>query len=407
MAQQAVPKIPSRARYDVVIVGGAIMGFATAWFLTNNPDFTGRILVVERDPSLEFASTSRTNSCIRQQFGTDLNVRISQFGAAYYKNLRAELGGDARVPDLTIHDYGYLYLATTEAGVQTLRNANSVQRAAGAASVVLSADEIAERYPFLTVEDILLGSINPVDEGYFDGGAMFDWWRRKAREAGVEMIANEVTGMTARADGRAVQSVTLATGEQVACGVVVNASGPAAAKTAAMAGIDVPVEPRKRYTWIFKAETPLDRPLPLTIDPSGVHVRENGGGTYMVGCRPEVDGPVAADDFHIDPDRWESYVWPILATRIPQFEAIKVQSEWAGHYEYNTLDQNAILGPHPTVENFYFINGFSGHGLQQSPAAGRALSEWIIYGESRSLDMAPLGYDRVLRGDPYVEPAVI
>ena len=131
-----------------------------------------------------------------------------------------------------------------------------------------------------------------------------------------------------------------------------------------MVGIDVPVEPRKRYSWVFKAEQPLDQDLPLTIDPSGVHFRENGSGTYQAGGHSDIDPAVDYDDFTMDHDLWQNHVWPIIATRVPQFEAIKVQSEWAGHYAYNVLDQNAILGAHPDVRNFHFINGFSGHGLQ-------------------------------------------
>ena len=104
---------------------------------------------------------------------------------------------------------------------------------------------------------------------------------------------------------------------------------------------------------------------------------------------------------------WQDTVWPLIATRIPAFEAIKVQREWAGHYDFNTLDQNAILGPHSQVENFIFINGFSGHGLQQSPAMGRGTAEWLTYGAYRSLDLTPFHYDRIARGEPFVEKAII
>ncbi|MEL6167697.1 MAG: FAD-binding oxidoreductase [Pseudomonadota bacterium] len=405
MKRSGLPTEPSRKSYDVVIVGGAIMGSSTAWFLAADPDFDGSVLVIERAPTYEFSSTARTNSCIRQQFGTELNVRISQFGAAYYKNLRSELGGDERVPELSIQSFGYLYLAGSEGAAQTLRANQAVQLAAGAATELLSPDEIAARYPFYALDDVVLGSINTVDEGYFDGQALFDWWRRKARESGVEFIENEVLAMDTGA-GR-VQSLTLARGEEIVVGHVVNASGPAAAKTAAMAGIALPIEPRKRFSWIFRAENPLDEALPLTIDPSGIHVRENGGGTYLAGCKPDVDDPPAPDDFNMDHAIWETHVWPTLATRIPQFEAIRVESEWAGHYEFNTLDQNAILGGHPSVTNFVFINGFSGHGLQQSAAAGRATAEWITHGAFRTIDMSPLSYERVASGTPFVEPAVI
>jgi glycine/D-amino acid oxidase-like deaminating enzyme len=207
--------------------------------------------------------------------------------------------------------------------------------------------------------------------------------------------------------GTRVESVTLKSGEVVGCGQLVNASGPRAARTAEMAGISLPVEPRKRFTWVFSAEKPLDRDLPLTIDPSGVHVRENGGGTYMCGGHSADDPAVAPDDFSMDHTLFETHIWPAIATRIPQFEAIKVTHEWVGHYAMNTLDQNAITGPHPELANFIFINGFSGHGLQQSPAMGRGTAEWLTFGAYRSLDLTEFHYDRVVQNRPIREHAII
>ena len=376
-------------------------------FLTENSDFDGRVLIVERDMTYEACSTSHTNSCIRQQFSTPLNVRISQFTADFVKNLRENMGGDERVPNLSIHSFGYMYLADNEAFAEILRENQEVQQGAGAATQLMTPDQIKAAYPFYNVDDILLGSINLVDEGYWDGATVNDCWRRQARERGVEWVENEVVDMTLNAAGTRVQSVTLKTGESIACGQVVNASGPRAARTARMAGIEVPVEPRKRFTWVFKAEKPLDRDLPLTIDPSGVHVREIGGGTYQAGGHADYDPAVDFDDFAMDHALWENHIWPALATRIPQFEAIKVQSEWAGHYAYNTLDQNAIIGPHSQVENFMFLNGFSGHGLQQSPAMGRAMSELLTYSEFRTLDLSACGYARIVENRPMLERAVI
>ncbi|WP_050929726.1 NAD(P)/FAD-dependent oxidoreductase [Aestuariivita boseongensis] len=390
--------------YDVVIIGGAIMGSATAWFLTRDPDFDGRILVIERDPSYAMCSTAHTNSCIRQQFSTELNVRISQFGAEFVTNLRDHMG-DPRIPDMPIQNYGYMYLADSDGFADALRAAQKVQHAAGTPTRLMSAEEIAAEYPFYRTDDIVLGSINTVNEGYFDGGGLFDWFRRKAREGGAEYLQGEVVQI-ATAAGR-VQGVTLADGRSIACGQLVNATGPRAALTAAMAGIALPVEPRKRFTWVFEAREKLGRPLPLTIDPSGVHVRQEGPDTYMVGCKPDPDPAVEPTDFAMDHGLWESTVWPALATRIPAFEAIRVITEWAGHYAYNTLDQNAVLGPHPELGNFHFINGFSGHGLQQSPAMGRGLAEMLVHGEYRALDLSEFSYDRVIRNEAIVERAVI
>ncbi|MEX0970535.1 MAG: FAD-dependent oxidoreductase, partial [Paracoccaceae bacterium] len=274
---------PARTTYDVVIIGGGIMGASTAWFLTDNPDFDGTVLVVERDPSYATASSTHTNSCMRQQFSDALNVRISQFAAAFIKDLRANMGHDARVPNLHVQNFGYLYLADSEGFADVLRANQKVQLAAGAETQLLNASELRAAYPFYQLDDILLGSINRKDEGFFDGSTLFDWWRRQSRERGVEYLAAEVVAINRDAGGRRVASVTLADGTVVACGQVVNAAGPRAARVAAMAGLKVPVEPRKRFTWVFKAEKPLAQPLPLTIDPSGVHFRENGGGTYMAG----------------------------------------------------------------------------------------------------------------------------
>lgn len=407
MQRSGLSATPMRASYDVVIVGGAMLGSSTAWFLTDNADFDGSVLVVERDPSYENSSTAHTNSCIRQQFSRALNVQISQFGAEFINNFRQFMGGDERVPDLSIQSYGYMYLADNEGFAQTLRESHAVQQAAGAATRLMTPEEIHAAYPFYNLDDIVLGSINTVNEGYWDGGAVFDWWRRSARERGVEYVANEVVAMTLNAAGTRVESVTLASGEVIGCGQVVNASGPRANRTAAMVGADIPVEPRKRFTWIFSAETPLDRDLPLTIDPSGVHLRQDGPKTYLAGGQGDPDPAVDPDDFHMDHGLWENHVWPAIAHRIPQFEAIRLVTEWTGHYAYNTFDQNAILGPHSTVRNFIFLNGFSGHGLQQSPAMGRGIAEWLTYGEYRTLDLAPFAFDRIARNEPFDEKAVI
>lgn len=395
---------PQHSSYDVVIVGGAMYGSSVAWFLSSNPDFDGSILVVERDPTYEFTSTSHTNSCMRQQFSREINIRISQFAAEFVKNFRDYMGGDPRVPEITLQSYGYMYLADNKEFAQTLQELQQLQTSCGAGTKYMTRDEIARDYPFYKLDDIVGANHNLIDEGYFDGNTVFDWWKRSAREKGAEYLTNEVVAMDRKAGQ--IQSVTLASGDVVACGKVVNASGPRAVLTSRMAGIELPVEPRKRYTFIFAAEQPLDRDLPLTIDPSGVHMRSDGT-YYLAGCPPDDDPAVDYDDFVQDHSIWETKVWPILATRIPQFEAIKLVNSWAGHYAFNAFDQNAIVGAHTEVENLYFVNGFSGHGFQQSPAIGRGLSELITYNEFRSLDLSPFGYERIELGQPFDERAVI
>ncbi len=388
---------------DVVIIGGGMIGASIAWWTARNPDFKGKIVVVERDPTYEFASTSHTNSCIRQQFGTEINIRISQFGVEFIKNFR-DFVEDLYAPDIHFQPYGYLYLADTPEFAASLKVAQKKQADLGAGTRILTPDEIAAEWPFYNLDGIRLGSHNPLNEGYFDGGTIFDWMKRKGRDLGVEYMTGEVTALRRR--GMEVTGVLLDDGTEVSCGIVVNAAGPRANQIMAMAETALPVEPRKRYTYIFDTEEPLPKDLPLTIDPSGVHMRTDGR-YYMCGCPPDEDGPVDPDDFEPDHSLWESKVWPSIATRVPAFERAKVINEWVGHYAYNTLDQNAILGFSQELRNLILANGFSGHGLQQSPAVGRGMSELIIYGHYRSLNLSELGHLRIVNDRPLIERAVI
>ncbi len=389
--------------YDVVIVGGAMMGSSAAWWLSRESGFDGSVLVIERDPSYEHSSTSATNSCVRQQFSNEVNIRVSQFTAEFIRTFPSWFDG-ADVPELATDYFGYLYLATDSAFADTLHANQQRQASWGAATRILDRDELAASFPFYNLDDIVCGSHNPRNEGYFDGGTMFDTFRTQARHNGVTYHRGVVTGIDRR-DGR-IAGVVLDSGDRIACETVVNAAGPRAAQVARMAGLELPVEPRKRFTYVFRAAEPLDRPLPLTIDPSGVHVRSDGDA-YMAGCGPNIDHAVEPDDLAMDADIWEAKVWPVLAHRIPAFERIKVVNRWAGHYAFNTLDQNAIIGPHPELNGFVFLNGFSGHGLQQAPAMGRGVAEWISYGEFRSIDLSPLGAERIIAGQPFAESAVI
>ena len=214
-------------------------------------------------------------------------------------------------------------------------------------------------------------------------------------------------------DGALVTSVTLKSGAVVQAGTVVNAAGPRAGLTARMAGLDVPVEPRKRTLFVFDcAKSPEGSAtvsggrLPLMIDTSATFCRPEGR-YFLSGCPPVDDPAVPFDDFEPRYEEFEDIIWPALAERSPAFEAIKVVNQWAGHYDFNTLDHNLIVGRHPQVRNFIFANGFSGHGLQQGPAAGRAVSELITYNGFRTLDLSEVGYDRIAENRPFLEKAVI
>ncbi len=404
MTPSLLEKIPQSKVYDVIIVGGAIMGSSVAWYLSNNRDFNGRILVVEKDPGYRFSSTAHTNSCIRQQFSSEINIRISQYAAEVIRRFRDILGGDLEIPEIHLQNFGYLYLADSEQSADRLVTQQKLQAACGCGTQILRVEDVLKDYPFYFLDDIVLASHNRVDEGYFDGTTMFNWWRRKAKQNGVEYIGNEV--VNCRTEKNRVISVQLKTGENLSCGSLVNCSGTRAARLAAMAGLKLPVEPRRRYSFVFSAEVPLEKDLPLTVDPCGVHVRSEGQH-YLAGCPPDFDKAVDPDDFTEDHSIWQEKLWPAIAKRIPAFEAVKVIYSWVGHYAYNTFDQNAIVGPHPDVKNFIFVNGFSGHGLQQAPAMGRGVSELICYDKYTSLDLSPLSYNRLVRNRPSTEVAII
>ncbi len=388
---------------DVVIIGGGIIGASIAWWTARNPDFTGRIMVIEKDPTYEFAATTHTNSCIRQQFGTETNIAMSRFGAEFIRNFH-DYVDDLYAPDIPFKSFGYLYLADTPEFAASLKAAQKKQAALGAGTRIMTPEEIAAEWPFYDLEGIRLGSHNPVDEGYFDGATVFDWMKRDGKSRRVEYV--QATCIALRRRGRTLTGVLLDTGEEIECGYVVNAAGTRANEVMGYAELSLPVEPRKRFTFVFDAAEPLEKTLPLTIDPSGVHVRQDGAH-YMAGCPPVVDGAVDPDDFEMDHTIFEEKVWPALAARIPAFERIKVMNSWVGHYDYNTLDQNAVLGFHAEMENLILANGFSGHGLQHAPAVGRGLSELIIYGHYRSMNLTELGHGRVLNDQPLIERAVI
>lgn len=398
-------------RYDVVIVGGAVIGSAVAYYLTANPDFKGSVLVIEKDPTYLKASTSLSSSSIRTQFSNPINVKISQYGSEVIRNFADLMAVKDDRPDLHFHSGGYLFLASTAEQVQTLRENHEVQKACGADVVLWNRDELANAFPHLRVDDIELASYGRSGEGWFNNTGLMYGFKAKAREQGATFVHDECVAIGRT--GNQVSSVTLKSGRTIEAGTIVNASGPRAALTARMAGLDIPVEPRKRTLFVFScAQTPEGSAqvnqgrLPLMIDPSGVFCRPEGK-FFLAGCPPVDDPAVDWDDFEPRYHEFEDIIWPALAERSEAFEAIKVSSQWAGHYDFNTLDHNLVVGAHPEVKNFIYANGFSGHGLQQGPAAGRGVSELIIYGGYRSLDLSEVGYERVLENRPFLEKAVI
>ena len=390
-------------RADVVIVGGAIVGSSVATFLAGRPDFDGRIVVVERDPTFRTASTTLSAASIRLQFSTPLNIEMSRFGLDVVRRPERYLAVDGDVPEVDFLEGGYLFLAT-DAGRATLEHNHAVQRARDVPVVLLSPAELAQRFRWLNVDDLAGASLGLADEGWFDAHALLQGFRRRARSLGVVERTAVVVEM--ERDGGRIRSVHLDDGTTIEADWVVNAAGPRAAEIAAMVGVDLPVRPRKRFVYHVEAPVSLGA-APLTIDPSGVYFRPEGPA-YIAGFSPLVGVPdVDTLDLTVDHRPFEELVWPALAHRVPAFDRLRLLDAWAGHYEVNTVDANAIVGPHPSIPNLLFANGFSGHGLQHAPAVGRGLAEWITLGRFETLDLSPLGYARFERGEPIRELNVV
>jgi FAD-dependent oxidoreductase domain-containing protein 1 len=386
--------------FDVVIVGGAIVGSAAAYFLARQGGL--RVLVVERDLSFQHCATARSVASIRHQFSTAENVRISRFGTEFIRAAPELLEVGGVQPGFAFHEGGYLFLATS-AGLPVLRSNHGVQRAEGADVALLDPAQLAARFPWLTTTDLAAGSLGLSGEGWLDAFALMQALRAKAVALGATVQRGEASRVVVQ--GGRVAGVELADGTRIGCGWLINAAGTGAAPLARSAGIELPVQSRKRCVFHFTSPARLPG-CPLVIDPTGLYFRPEGDG-YLCGIAPPEAEDPESFDFDVPLAWFEDRLWPMLAQRVPGFEAARLKTAWAGHYDVNLLDHNVILGPHPALPNLLFANGFSGHGVQQAPAVGRALAEWVCHGGWRSLDVSALGWERVLLGRPLRELNVV
>lgn len=399
---------PSTA--DVVIVGGAAMGSSVAYHLLADPAFKGRVVVVEKDATYARSASALSAASIRQQYSSAINIRMSLYGIAFLRTIGERLAVDGEAPRIDLHEGGYLYLAGTQAGAETLTRNHALQTAEGADILLLDREGLSGQFPWLAAGDLLVGTWGRSGEGWFDGWGLLQAFRKKARSLGATYVTGEVAAL--EREGGRVTAVRLADGTRIACGAVVNCAGSDGRRIAAEAGLTIPVFARKRYVFTFTCKGPVTN-CPLMIDTTGVYVRPEGqpgadGQMFICGASPEAaNDPDWGDDAEdVDWSFFEETVWPALATRVPAFEAIRPGRAWAGPYDMNLLDHNAIIG-RAGPDNFYLANGFSGHGLQQSPAVGRGIAEQIVHGRYVTLDLAEAGYSRIAENRPLHEANVI
>jgi glycine/D-amino acid oxidase-like deaminating enzyme len=387
---------------DVAIVGGGIVGSAVAYFLASDPGFGGSIAIIERDTSYRNGSTARSAGGLRQQFSTPENIALSQFTLETIRGLKDRFGAEA---DVALREHGYLILASAE-GAALLAENVALQLSMGADIALLQPAELSTRFPWISSEGVGCGGFGQSGEGWFDPMSLANLFRKAAEAAGAVVLQDKVCGIDV---AERIAGVSLAGGGRVACGSLVNAAGAWAGELAALAGAVLPVEPRKRFVYVVDCRAPPEalRRAPLTVDPGGVWFRPEGR-FFLCGKSPEAgQEPPLGNLDDIDHSFFDEQVWPALAERVPAFESLKVVNAWAGYYDYNTLDQNAVIGAHPDIPNLYFATGFSGHGAQQAAAAGRAVAELIVHGAYRTIDLTRLGYDRIARDAPLPERNVI
>ena len=386
------------ATTDVAIVGGGIVGSATAFFL-RELGFTGSVTVFEKDPSYQFASTARSAASIRQQFTTPVSVRMSRFSYDFLETLGPRFGPDG---EIALVRSSYLLLADA-AREDMLRGCHASFLREGSDVAWLSPAALSARFPWLNTEDLVGGTLGLQGEGWFDAYMLLRVLRAQAKNRDVAYAHAEVTGLVR--EGRRITAVETRAGDTIGCGHVINAAGPFAGVVASMAGCLLPVEPRKRT--MFVIEGPIDPVgMPFVFDTSGIGIRPEGE-RFICSAIPDADrDPHPGDDFEPDHYLFEAKIWESLAHRIPALEQLRVLSAWAGHYEMNLFDHNGVIGPHPDVENFLFGNGFSGHGVMHAPATGRGLAELVMHGRYVTLDLGELGYERLRRNAPIVETLV-
>lgn len=379
----------STRQYDVAIIGGGVIGCAAAYFLKLAG--VARICVIEPDPTYAKAATPLATGGCRRLFARPENIRMSQFSIDFFK---------AFGEDVQWKEQGYLFVVGP--GHERVLEANCrTQESLGVKVQLMDRAQLAERFPWMRTDDLALGVLSPED-GWLDPNSVLQGFRKKSRAMEVEFMRDRVVDLYT--SGKRVSEVELASGARMRADSVINAAGCWAASIAKLAGMDLPVNPMRRFEHYVELGDKLP-PMPLIKDPDRLVIRPEGKG-YSVGL---VDSHEPRGfNFDVDPNYFENVVWPACASRIPAFEKLKLKREWAGLYDECELDGNMILGNWPgRLDNFYVACGFSGHGLMHAPAVGRALAELIAKGRYETLDLARMGYQRVLDRAPYAETGII
>ena len=381
----------------IVIIGGGVIGSSTAYHLAV-AGHAADVVVIEPDPTYEFAASPRATGGIRQLFTVPENIRMAQYGHEIYGQFETLMAVDGEPAPINFQRRGYLWLGSGKAYVDALIANWRVQTAHDARVELLDRKGVKHRFPSMRIDDVDIAAFSP-DDGYMDPYSVLMGFRRKAVNLGVKYIKDRVVDF--EVSGKRVAAVTLESGDRLAGELFVNAANCWGPELCDKLGMKVPVAPLHRLTFYFEIRETLEA-MPLTRHISkNVSFRPQGAG-YITGNTKYDLAP--GFNWEVDYSYFDESIWPGLAERVPAFEALKVKGAWAGHYDQNSFDNNAILGPWiGGIENFHIALGFSGHGLMQAPAVGRGLSELLLHGEYRTLDLSRMGYRRILDDKPLLD----
>ena len=382
---------------DIIIIGGGVMGSSTAYHLRKQ-GFDGKIVVFEKDPMYQYASTPRSAGGIRQLFTTAINIQISRFSLQIYKEFPIEMAIDGEPLEIDFKQKGYLFLATKEM-LPSFEKQLQLQQQLGVPSQLLPSENLHDIIPELYTRDLAAG-LYCAEDGYLDPYSVMQGYRKNAQKLGVQYVSREVDAILH--ERKRIVGVHFVDGEKYRAPIVINCAGAWGALLSKKMDIPLPVVPLKRQIFQFDTAVPLKKPLPLTVDPTGIYFRHEGNKVlsgFSDDTKPGIDFTWKRSHFE--------QLWPVLAHRIPNFERIKLETGWAGLYDFNTIDQNAIIGEHPVMKGYLMALGFSGHGMQQAPAVGLGLAELICAGAYQTIDLTPLRFQRFVENDLIREEAIV
>jgi len=363
---------------EVVIIGGGVIGCSIAYHLAKRG--CKDVVVLEKD-TIGSGSTSKCAGGIRQQFSTEVNIKLSMESVRFFQNFEEETGYPA-----DFRQQGYLMIASNDEERELFRQNVALQKKLGLEVYLLSSQEAKEMVPQLGIADVTTATFCPTD-GFADPYSVVNGFASAARKLGVKIYERtEVTGIKI-ASGK-VSSV-LTNGGEIETPMVVIAAGAYTSKVGRMVGLDIPVFPHRRHVFVTEPMGEVRKDAPMVVDfHTGFWFRREGV-SLIFGMR-NLD-EVESFDTTVD---WGflSKIGEVASRRLPLLVDTGIMRAQAGLHE-DTPDCSAIIGDVPGMEGLYLACGFSGHGFMHSPTVGKVVAELVLEGTT-SLDISALSTDR-------------